>query len=269
MPDQVMKENRKLLLGHRGISWEQVASALAGLAAWEVAGRLFHYPFLPPFSSAFGAAWEIIADGQIAAPLAASFASLAVGYGLAALAGLAVGLLTAGSAVWDGLLSAYIDGLLAAPGLIFVPILFSLFGVGRTSQTALVFLYSFAVIAANTRTGVRAAEKSLLEMARCFGANSWQLFFRVILPGALPVIMTGLRIGLTRGIKGMINGEMLIAFIGLGALIKAYGSRFDAARLWGLLMIITAISMLFAGTLQALERRLARRYSVGPSPVES
>lgn len=152
----------------------------------------------------------------------------------------------------------YLHAFLATPSLIYIPVLFALFGVGRGTQAAVVFLYSFFVIVANTMAGVRAGDAALAEMARSFGAGERQVFFRTILPGALPLVMAGLRLGMARAMKGMINGEMFIALMGLGALVRTYGGRFDAVHVLGVLLLIVVVAVLGVGLIQALERRLTR-----------
>ncbi|MGH2606797.1 MAG: ABC transporter permease subunit, partial [Anaerolineales bacterium] len=127
-----------------------------------------------------------------------------------------------------------------------------------SGMVAVVFLYSFFVIVANTMAGVRAGDAALTEMARSFGAGERQILFRVILPGALPLVMAGLRLGMARAMKGMINGEMFIALMGLGALVRTYGGRFDAVHVLGVLFVIVAVAVLGVGLIQALERRLTR-----------
>jgi NitT/TauT family transport system permease protein len=109
-------------------------------------------------------------------------------------------------------------------------------------------------------TGIRTVDKSLLEMAYAFGAREQQLFWKIMLPGALPLTMAGLRIGMGRAVKGMINGEMFIALIGLGvgALVKTYGSRFDIEKVLGIMIIIIAVAIVTNSLMQALDRRLTQ-----------
>lgn len=241
-----------------GAGRPQAISLLAGMAGWEILGRLLDFSFLPPFSVVLRASWELIVTGEILGNLSASLVSLVVGYGLAAVLGLTVGALMGRYRRVEYLLDVYLNAFLASPTLIWVPILFAFFGVSRLSQVAVVFLYSFWLITANTLTGIRTVDESLLEMARSFGANERQLFWKIMLPGALPLIMAGLRIGMGRAVKGMINGEMFIALIGLGALIKTYGSRFDAAKVLGILIVIIAVAVITTSVVQAVDRRATR-----------
>ena len=236
----------------------QSVSLLILLGSWEILGRLLDFAFLPAFSIVLQACWQMIASGEILNSLMASLLSLAGGYGLAAFLGLLLGSLMGRYRKIEYLMDVYLNAFLASPTLIWVPILFVFFGVGRMSQVAVVFLYSFWLIVANTITGIRTVDGTLVEMARSFGANERQLFRKVILPGALPLIMAGLRIGMGRAVKGMINGEMFIALIGLGALIKTYGGQFNAAKVLGVLLVIIAVAIVTTSLVQALDQHLTR-----------
>ena len=236
----------------------QSVSFLILLGSWEILGRLMDFAFLPPLSIVLQACWQMIASGEILDSLMASLVSLTGGYGLAAFLGLLLGSLMGRYRKIEYLMDVYLNAFLASPTLIWVPILFVFFGVSRLSQVAVVFLYSFWLIVANTMTGIRTVDGSLVEMARSFGANERQLFRKVILPGALPLIMAGLRIGMGRAVKGMINGEMFIALIGLGALIKTYGGQFNAAKVLGVLLVIIAVAVVTTSLVQALDRHLTR-----------
>lgn len=235
-----------------------VVSVVVGIAAWELGGRLFHYAFLPPFSDVLGASAELIATGQILPDLAVSLAGLAAGYGLAAVFGVALGLLMGRYRKVEYLLDLYVNAFLAAPKIVFIPILFAVFGVGRPSQVAIIFLSAFFVIVANTMSAVRSVDPTYVEMARSFGAQERQLISRVLIPGALPLTMAGLRLGMGRAVKGMINGEMFIAVFGLGGLLRTYGSRFDAEQVFAVLLVVIVVALACSSVVQAIERHVTR-----------
>jgi ABC-type nitrate/sulfonate/bicarbonate transport system permease component len=228
---------------------------LAGLAFWEMAGRVLHYSFLPPFSTVMHAALDLIASGQILGYLGASLVSLLLGYGLAVSGGVLLGLLMGRYRQVEAIVEPYISAFLAAPKIVFVPILYALFGVGRGTQVAIVFLSAFFVIVINTMGGIRHVDASCIEMARAFGASERQLFRKVLLPGALPLTMAGLRLGIGRGVKGMIKGEMFIALVGLGALLRKYGSRFDSARVFAILLVVIGVALICSFAVRTLEHR--------------
>jgi NitT/TauT family transport system permease protein len=218
-------------------------SLAAGAALWEVVARFIGAERFPPFSAVVAVVIEMTIDGRLLEPLAASLASLTVGLLAAAVVGTLVGLLMARSYVLEHMGGIYFDALMAAPTLIYVPVLFALFGVTRAAQVATVFIYGFFVIAATTNSGIRAVDRRLIDMARAFGASERQIFWTVALPASAPVVLTGLRLGTMRAVKGMVIGEMIIALSGLGAMLKAYGSRFDMTGVLAVLLVIILISV--------------------------
>jgi NitT/TauT family transport system permease protein len=123
---------------------------------------------------------------------------------------------------------------------------------------AIVFLSAFFIITVSTKGAVRATDATYLEMARSFGASERQIFTKVLLPGSLPLTMAGLRLGMGRAVKGMISGEMLIAVFGLGGLLTKYGSRFDAEKVFAILLIVVAIALVCSLVVQGIERRATR-----------
>lgn len=233
-----------------------LVSLLAGVCAWELLGRLWRIPFLPPFSGVVRAVAEMIAAGEILGHLAASILALLCGYGLAVAAGVSLGLLMGRYRKVEYALDMYINALLATPKIVLVPVLFVVFGVGRSVQVAVVFLSAFFVITINTMSAIRNVDATYLEMARAFGASERQIFSKVLLPGSLPLTMAGLRMGMGRAVKGMINGEMFIALFGLGGLLRKYGSRFDSERVFAILLVVIAVALLCTFIVRALERRV-------------
>jgi NitT/TauT family transport system permease protein len=236
-----------------------VATALAsGAIAWELASRLFQLPFLPSLDAIARAIARMAESGEIAGSLGGTIGVLALGYGAAVIAGVPIGLLLGRHRLLAYVFDPYLDALLAVPSVLLVPIFFGLFGLSRTTQVASVFVYSFAVIVVMTRSGLATLDRSYVEMARAFGASERQIFHRVLVPGALPTIMAGLRLGIGRAVRGTINAEMLIGSFGLGALIRTYGGRFDAASVYGLLAVLVALALAANQAMHLLDRRLTR-----------
>jgi NitT/TauT family transport system permease protein len=231
-------------------------SLLAGALAWEAVGQAWDISFLPPFSRVLAAAVEMTLSGQIVGNLALSLAGLAAGYALAVAAGVSVGALMGRYRKVEHALDPFLTGLLAAPKLVFVPVLYVFFGVGRGTQVAVVFLSAVFVIMLNTMNAIRTVDNSYVEMARSFGAQGRQLFWKVLLPGALPLTLAGLRIGIGRAVRGMINGEMYIALFGLGALLRRYGGQFNAEKVFAILLVVVLVALACSALFRAFERRL-------------
>ena len=235
---------------------QALVALLAGVAIWELAGRVLDYSFLPPFSNVLRALADLIASGQILGYLGASLVSLVIGYLLAATCGILLGLLMGRYRWVEYTFEPFVSVFLATPKIVLIPILYALFGVGRGSQVAIVFLSAFFIIVMNTMAGIRNVEASYVEMARAYGASERQIFWKVLLPGALPLTMAGLRLGVGRGVRGMIKGEMFIAVFGLGALLIKYGSRFDSARVFAILIVVVGVALICSAIARTVERRV-------------
>jgi NitT/TauT family transport system permease protein len=109
-----------------------------------------------------------------------------------------------------------------------------------------------------TRSGLATIDPSLVEMARSFGASEPQIVRRVLLPGALPAVVAGLQLGIARAIRSLINVEMLTGTAGLGALLRRYGARFDAASVYGLLIVLVALALAGNEIVRLTHRRVDR-----------
>jgi NitT/TauT family transport system permease protein len=234
-------------------------AALVGLAVgWELLGRLDVSLFVPPLSRVAATWWQLLGDGTLARAATSSLASLAKGFVPAAALGVVVGLAMGRFAVVRHLLDGWVNALMSAPLSALVPVLIALFGVRDTVVAATVFMFSFFVVVVNTQTGVRATDRSLVDMARAFGAGEAALFGRIYLPAALPAVMLGLRLGAVQAVKGMVVGEMLISLVGLGERLIYYGNTFLITELYAVILSVLALALLIAQAAQAADRALVR-----------
>src|SRR4029453_1653947 len=160
-------------------------SLFAGLVAWEVSARVWTIPFLPPFSPGVQTAIRLTLAVGIAGDLLFSLANLAVGYGLAVGLGVGAGLVTGRYRKVEYAVSPVLTGMLASPKLLFVPVLYALFGVSPNAQIAVIFLSAVFIIMANTMSAVRTVDREIVQMSLVFGATQRQLFWKVLLPGSL------------------------------------------------------------------------------------
>jgi NitT/TauT family transport system permease protein len=234
-------------------------AAVAGLlVVWEVLGWLDISMFVPPASRVAVAWWGLLKDGTLSGAAASSLASLLKGFVPAAVLGVLVGLAMGRFKAVRYLLDGWVNALMSAPLSALVPVLIALFGIRDTVVVATVFMFSFFVIVVNTLTGVRGTDRSLVEMARAFGAGEAALFGRVYLPSALPAVMLGLRLGAVQAVKGMVVGEMLISLVGLGERLIYYGNTFLIAELYAVIVSVLLIAIISSQLVQACERALVR-----------
>jgi ABC-type nitrate/sulfonate/bicarbonate transport system permease component len=233
-------------------------SLLGGAVLWEIVARIWDVSFFPPLSAVLRRLGEMIADGEILGSLGNSLLNLLIGAVISVILGVGVGLLMGAYKKVEQALDVYVYALLTAPSLVFAPIFFSIFGLGRASIVAVVVMYATFIIIINTATAIRSVPVSLIEMGRSFCATDWQVFRRIVIPAAMPLIMAGLRLGMGRAVKGMINGEMFIAAVGLGALVMDAGRRFDAETILAVLLVIIIVAVATMQLVQLLDRHVTR-----------
>jgi NitT/TauT family transport system permease protein len=240
----------------RGTSFGPSAVALIVLAVgWEFVGRL-GFPFFPPLSAVIARLIEMVEDGKIIAPLMNSLTNLAIGFTISIVFGVAIGLLMGMYRRVNAALDIYVNALLTAPSLVFAPIFFSIWGLDRQSIVAVIVMYAIFVIIINTAAAVQSVPISLIEMARSYNASDWQLFRKVILPGATPLTMAAIRVGAGAAVKGMVNGEMFIAVVGLGAVVMDAGRRFDATSVLAVLIVMIIVAFVLIKAVQLVDARL-------------
>lgn len=229
---------------------------LIGMLAWEIVGRAWSVVFFPPFSAVVVKLVELTVEGKIVASLVGTLTNLVVGFSIAAVLGVTIGMLMGAYRKVEMALDVYIYAMLTAPSLVFAPIFFAIFGLSRASILGVVIMYSIFIIIINTVSAIRSVPMGLIEMGRSYCASERQLFFRIILPAALPMIFAGLRLGVGRAVKGTINGEMFITAVGLGAVVISAGRRFDAEAVLAVLLVIIIVAMIAVKIVQIIDARL-------------
>jgi len=239
-------------------AWTELAALLGGVIIWEVLGWSLAMPWLPPFSKILEALVQFMQSGVILGNVATSLEGLVIGFAISLVAGLVIGALMGRYRRIEKALDIYVNALLISPSMIFAPIFFAIFGLSGAVRIAVIVMYSLFVIIMNTATAIRNVDPALVEMASSFGASERQIFLRVLLPASLPLVFAGIRLGMGRAVKGMINAEMLIAMVGLGALAQRYGSQFEAAKVFAIALVVLIIALAGNWLVQAVENRLTR-----------
>jgi NitT/TauT family transport system permease protein len=204
-----------------------------------------------------GAAWQAIAKGSIWKDIWVSAQELAAGWALAIAVGIPFGLALGWFRRLNYVFDPFISALYATPSVALLPLFIIWFGIGMNSKIAVIFMSSIFYILMYARVGVTTVDANLLKAARSFGANDFQLLRTLVLPSAVPYLMTGLRLSLGRALIGVVVGEMYAATAGVGYLITVAGATFQTDRVFVGVLLIT-----FAGvTLTALLQRIEERFS--------
>lgn len=228
------------------------------MIVWEIVGRAGISFAIPPFGDIWEGFLEVRQEPTFTDSLVASLKELAIGTTLVMAVGIPVGLAMGMSRIVEEALGFYVNMFMGAPTAAFVPILVAIFGVGSGSIIATIFVFAVFIVIVNTYSGVRGVDRNLIEMSRSFGASRRTLMRRVVLPGAMPMLLAGVRLGFGRAVAGMILGEMLVVVVGFGGLIMQKGSGFQVEQLWALVFIVIVFSVTVGRVLEGVQERTTR-----------
>jgi NitT/TauT family transport system permease protein len=232
-----------------------MASLILWCIAWEVVGRIGAVFILPPFSEVLARIPELVATQSWQQATLTTLWTFSAGMAFAIVIGIALGVLMGRSRIADRLLGVWVNLFVSAPLSALVPVLMILFGLGETTVIVTVFLFAVWIIVLDVRAGVLHVSPSLVEMARSYGASRAQLYGKVIFWAALPDILAGLRVGLIRGVKGVVVGQLLVAIIGYGELFELYSRSFDMARFWALTILLFGAALALSALIGILEKQ--------------
>jgi ABC-type nitrate/sulfonate/bicarbonate transport system permease component len=227
------------------------------LAAWQFFGR--KHPILLSDPTAIAAAFvDMIKDGTLPRALASSMEVLGIGFALGAAAGIVLGLAAGRSEAFAALLEFPVNALYSTPAVALVPVIVLWFGFQVTTKTVVVFLFAVFPVLINTTRGVREVDPDLIEVTRSFCSSERRMWLDLVLPSALPYIVTGLRLAIGRALIGVIVAEFYTSLSGLGDLISTNENNFQTARMFVPVVVIAVIGIVLTALLEWAERRLAQ-----------
>jgi ABC-type nitrate/sulfonate/bicarbonate transport system permease component len=230
----------------------RLASVVGVLLAWEVFGRQIEPLFMSYPTAITTSAIDMIRSGELPAAFLDSLGTLLLGFFIASVLGIAIGLLIGRYQTVEAATDWLVNALYATPLVAIIPLVVLWFGLGFSAKLFIVVILAIFPILINTAAGVRNVPQPLLDVGFAFDATERQLFTKFILPASLPYMMTGLRLGVGRAIIGMVVAEFFTAITGLGALIVKYGNQYDTAA-----MFVPILTLMLLGvTLTALMRRI-------------
>ncbi|MXP50029.1 taurine ABC transporter permease TauC [Pantoea sp. Eser] len=261
--DKTLPVRRRLRWPFSNRFWLSVLSVLLLLLVWwsVTALGLIAPLFLPPPQQVFSkllliASPQVFMDATLWQHLTASLTRMLIALFAAAAIGIPVGILMGLSPVARGLLDPLIELYCPIPPLAYLPLMVIWFGIGETSKILLIYLAIFAPVTLSTLAGVRNAQQVRIRAAPSLGATRWQLLRWVILPGALPEILTGLRIGLEVGWSTRVAAELIAATHGLGFMVQSAGEFLATDVVLAGIAVIALIAFSLELGLRALQRRL-------------
>jgi NitT/TauT family transport system permease protein len=235
-----------------------VASPIVLLLVWEllVRSHLLDVRFFPAPSQVLKAVWDLGASGVLLQDVAASLTRIGAGFLIGGLAGLVVGLLMGVSRLVRAAGKPLFGVFYPIPKIAILPLVMLVFGIGETSKYVIVAIGVFFLVLLNTMAGVVNIDRIYLDVGRNFGARRIDVLWRIALPGALPFIFTGLRLGWGTGLLLIVAAEFISAKSGLGYLIWNAWQTFSVEDMYAGLLTVSALGLISFAILDVVERWL-------------
>jgi len=233
-------------------------SVIGGLLLWEIISRFAvnNALFLAAPSQIAVAIYNLAVTGQLWHHVAISAAEFALGYVIASVLGIALGLAMASSVTMKQALQPWVSGLYATPTIALAPLFILWFGIGIWSKVIVVITLVLFPVTINTEAGLRTTSERLIEMLRSFGATRRQIFIKVSLPSAVPFILAGLKLGIGRGLIGVVVAELFGSRAGLGRLISQSADAFNMPELFAGVVVLAIAGIVMTAGFGWLEKRI-------------
>jgi NitT/TauT family transport system permease protein len=259
IPDGPPRRARALLRFYRRwATWiHTVCTLVLGAVLWQVASGHTSKLVMVPLGDIWGAAKTEVSSGQLWSDFAASLQGFAEGFVIAAVAGVLLGVFMATNRVVFDFLDPWMSALYSTPLIALAPLYIILFGIGMTARVAVVITLAVFPVVLNTTAGIRTTDPNLIETAHSYGANRFQIFRKVLLPWAVPFVVTGLRLAVGRGLMGVVVAEFFGSTNGLGHSVFTASQNFETAQVWLGVFLLAAIGVIFIRAMYYLEKRIA------------
>lgn len=231
---------------------------LIALAEWGTRTGWISALTLPRPSDVFATFVELWESGLLLKHLLPSLSRLAVGATLGAAVGISVGVMIGLFGYVRAGLVPLVAAIFPIPKIALLPLFVIWFGIDEASKYALIAFGTFTPTVVATYAAVDNVDRTLIRMGQSFGLSWWSIVRKIVLPGAMPGILSGLRISLTIGIILLVAAEMLGAEYGVGAYILEAGSLYDLERLFAGVVILSVMGVTVSSIIGVLERRVLR-----------
>jgi NitT/TauT family transport system permease protein len=235
----------------------RVISLVSVLVLWQIFGAKIDQTLFTTPIAIFYAAIDMIGSGELWTFLAPSLVVLAIGLGLAAVIGIAIGLILARFWLLDVGFGVYITFLYSIPSVALVPLIVLWAGFDLMAKVLICFMFAFFPMVINTYQGVKNVDHKLIEVGRSFRCTERQLWTNIVLPGALPFIVTGLRLAVGRGLIGMVLADLYTAISGIGYLIVRTASTYQVDKMFVPIVTLGLLGVVLTACVRFIEVRVA------------
>lgn len=261
MQDPVQIERTEWKRRQAKARWQQlltIVSPVFLLALWELLSRTggLDIRFFPPPTAIVLTFWEMLMNGTIAEHVGVSLYRIALGFLAGVIPGILIGLLMGLYTPIRHFVSPLVMALMPIPTLALLPIIIILFGIGDLSKVVTIAGSVFFPVVINTAAGVLSIDKIYLDVANNYGASKSQFFFKIALPGALPVMLEGIQMGQAIALLTIVAAEMMGATSGIGYLIWTSYKAFLLQNMFVGLIMISFFGYVFSLLLRGLQKKL-------------
>jgi NitT/TauT family transport system permease protein len=264
---EIIGENERLIIGMSSVAmflivWEGLAhgwwAALLRPVLGEAASAFAIRPlFISSPSGVMSASWTMFFEtGEIWPHIAQSGQQVLVGLLAAIAIGVPLGLIAGRYKPISWVLDPFLAALNATPQVAFLPLLVMWVGAGFTLRALIIFLLCVIPITMNALAAVRTVDARLLRVARSFNASEARVFRTIIVPSALPFLISGLRLAIGRSMIGVVVGELFGSAVGIGIMINMAGATFDTDKMFVGVLVIVVAGLIFSEVLRSIEKRL-------------
>jgi NitT/TauT family transport system permease protein len=244
-----------------------VIALLLGL--WQLVTSLRLYPafIIPPPIDVLNTLINGLRDGSLLFHASVTLSQMGIGLGIGALVGITLGYLLGKSALLENALSPIVLAFQSTPVVAYAPLLVIWFGSGSTSKIIICALIVFFPLLMNTLVGVRSVPADERDIMRLYAASRWQMFIKLEVPSALPILLGGLKVSATLAVIGAVVGEFIGANAGLGFLINLSRSQYNTPMVFVCVFMLALIARTMYGLISLLEARLLRGRRQSPERI--
>ncbi len=234
-------------------------SIFVGVVLWEMLARLLleNELLIPPPSSVLRSFWSLALSGQLKKHFVATLLEFAYGFSTACIIGVLLGYFMGMYKGFDEIMEPWIATLYSIPIITVVPLIIIWFGIGMMSKVIVVFKITAVAIILNTAAGIKTLDPVWLELAKSLRLSGWEITYKIRFPGALPFIITGMRLGVGRALLGVIVAELMAANAGLGYLLRDASETWDSPKLFVTVILLAVIGLVSFNLIKRFERRVA------------
>jgi ABC-type nitrate/sulfonate/bicarbonate transport system permease component len=235
-----------------------VVNLTAFFVIWQLIADYGNVPslYLPSVTEVFSELREMSGDGVLWGNLWISLSIYMIGLVISMAIAIPAGLLIGGIPVLDKALSSYVWALYTMPRIVLMPLLLVWVGINDAARIWIIVLSAVPATLVVIMEGIKTVDNSLLIAGRSFGASRSQLFVKVVVPSTVPFIMTGVRMGVSRGLLGLFIGEIFTGANGIGYIITLAQKTFNSAQTYGMLLIFVLFCVAMVSATQWLERKV-------------